>query len=299
MLPPTPSPNEYPKNNHGGKFTKTGSPQPNEKFSCTRFRDIGIYYSFERAHHWPEYKCDQHQLILITNETAETELSWTPPNQPEQRQWLIGRHIVFIEANLPRSIHWERDGAFICLCVGESFLKRLALRDAWSGVHIKPCAELSKGDMLIWHLSSILEDLCDPNVPAEHPLYMEALGTMLTAHLLRMRKQEQARALLGPKLTALQLNRVYSYIDEHLRDSIHVESLARAAGISKDHFAKLFKYSTGVTPHRCILVRRLQHAEKLIKQGRLSIAEVAIESGFCDQSHLSRWFRRLREEHIA
>lgn len=49
----------------------------------------------------------------------------------------------------------------------------------------------------------------------------------------------------------------------------------------------------GVTPHQYILQRRIEKAKYLLQQGKLSIAEVAATVGFCDQSHFTRYFKRI------
>jgi AraC-like DNA-binding protein len=93
-------------------------------------------------------------------------------------------------------------------------------------------------------------------------------------------------------LSAGTLRRVRSYIDSHIEVAIDLQTLADIAGLSRSHFARAFKESTGMTPHAYVMGQRLQHARDLLTQSTLSLAEIAIVSGFCDQSHLSRVFRR-------
>jgi AraC family transcriptional regulator len=70
--------------------------------------------------------------------------------------------------------------------------------------------------------------------------------------------------------------------------------MARAAGLCVSHFSKLFTQCIGLSPHQYLVRCRLQRAKKLLltlEEG-LSIAEVAGETGFADQAHFSRHFRR-------
>jgi AraC family transcriptional regulator len=55
----------------------------------------------------------------------------------------------------------------------------------------------------------------------------------------------------------------------------------------------VFAQSVGMTPHRYVVHLRLQRAIELVREGRLSLAEIAASTGFSDQSHLSRWVRRV------
>ena len=67
--------------------------------------------------------------------------------------------------------------------------------------------------------------------------------------------------------------------------------LAKEAGLSRYQLIRAFARELGLTPHAYILQRRIALAQRLIRAGR-ALSEVAVEAGFCDQSHLTRWFVR-------
>src|SRR5262249_11115727 len=79
-----------------------------------------------------------------------------------------------------------------------------------------------------------------------------------------------------------------------LDEPIEVAALAKLAGRSPFHFSRVFLRSVGVSPHRYVVHLRLQRAIELAREGRSSLAEIALHTGFADQSHLSRWIRRVR-----
>src|ERR1700759_5644646 len=89
------------------------------------------------------------------------------------------------------------------------------------------------------------------------------------------------------------LRKVRDYILANLAESIEVDDLAALAGRSSFHFSRVFSRSVGVTPHRYVIHLRLQAALALICEGRMSLAEIAADTGFADQSHMSRWIRRV------
>ena len=72
-----------------------------------------------------------------------------------------------------------------------------------------------------------------------------------------------------------------------------VEMLADACGLSPSHFAHAFKASTGVPPHRWLLLHRVQRARELMESTRNSLSAIALSCGFSDQSHLTRAFRSV------
>jgi AraC-like DNA-binding protein len=92
-------------------------------------------------------------------------------------------------------------------------------------------------------------------------------------------------------LTPRALQRVRGYIEEHLVENIELETLAKIAGLSKCHFARAFKQSVGTPPHFYLIQRRLERAKGLLAETDLSLAQIALKSGFSDQSHFSRRFR--------
>jgi AraC family transcriptional regulator len=72
-----------------------------------------------------------------------------------------------------------------------------------------------------------------------------------------------------------------------------VEMLADACGLSPSHFAHAFKASTGVPPHRWLLLHRVQRARELMESTKDGLSAIALSCGFSDQSHLTRAFRSV------
>jgi AraC family transcriptional regulator len=87
--------------------------------------------------------------------------------------------------------------------------------------------------------------------------------------------------------------RVKDYIEAHLDEPIEVSALTRIAGRSPLHFIRVFAQAVGMSPHRYIVRVRLERAFELLRDGRSGLAEIAACTGFADQSHLSRWVRRV------
>ena len=89
------------------------------------------------------------------------------------------------------------------------------------------------------------------------------------------------------------LRRVREYVEAHLKDTISLDALAGVAGLSKYHFARVFKHSEGVTPHDYVVQSRVRHALELMSSTELSLSEIALAAGFSDQSHFTHRFREL------
>lgn len=89
------------------------------------------------------------------------------------------------------------------------------------------------------------------------------------------------------------LSRVRAYIEQHLGERISLEDLARQAGISRFHFARQFRQSTGESPMAYLRRVRIEHSLRMLISRDITIAEVAARLGFADQSHFTRIFARL------
>lgn len=94
-------------------------------------------------------------------------------------------------------------------------------------------------------------------------------------------------------LSKTALNRIKDYVLAHLDESIEIAALAQITGRSPFHFCRVFSRSVGMSPHRYIVHLRLQRAVELVRERRSGLAAIAISTGFADQSHLSRWVRRV------
>lgn len=91
-----------------------------------------------------------------------------------------------------------------------------------------------------------------------------------------------------------RIQKAVALVETNFASKLTVDHLARVSGLSAYHFSRLFKAIVGFSPHQYLLHCRLRHAKTLLlEQGEgRSLADVAAECGFADQSHLARHFRR-------
>jgi AraC-like DNA-binding protein len=92
------------------------------------------------------------------------------------------------------------------------------------------------------------------------------------------------------------LRKVRDQIESHFEQKIDLSHLARIAGLSTWHFSKAFKQSTGMPPHRYVLMRRSTVAAELIRSTSKPLSEIALEVGFSDQGHFTRIFTQITGE---
>ena len=113
--------------------------------------------------------------------------------------------------------------------------------------------------------------------------WISTLGQLPVDELL-----SPSRGGLPPVVT----QRMCEYIESHLDQKITLQALAAIAGLSTRHFARAFNQSMGTPPHGYLLSWRLERAERMLRETQVPLSEIAAATGFSDQSHLARHFRR-------
>lgn len=123
-------------------------------------------------------------------------------------------------------------------------------------------------------------------------LYAESLSLGLARQVFRRFGPATGDDDARGRLASATLARVEACLRERLAEPLGLADLAEAAGLSRSHFARLYRRTTGQTPYQRLLGLRLEKAAHLLRQGRLPLAEVALACGFSSQSHLGDACRR-------
>lgn len=110
-----------------------------------------------------------------------------------------------------------------------------------------------------------------------------------TDALAPSRRDRELSSGLAPRT----LRRVTEHIETRLDEALPLAELAAVAGLSQSYFSEAFRQSTGMPPHRWILVRRVELAKRLLLDPGLTITDVAFVVGFSSSSHLASAFRRV------
>jgi AraC family transcriptional regulator len=144
-------------------------------------------------------------------------------------------------------------------------------------------------DDRITRCAELLAKECDAD--RELPLYGESLTTALLTVLFTSPQTLVKAAQSG--LAPLQLRRVVEYMEANLLEDIRLTELAGIAGLSASHFARAFKVSIGLTPHRWLVEQRIRHAKRLMTKNGKPISVAAHLAGFASQSYFTHVFRRV------
>jgi len=216
---------------------------------------------------WRSSSVADGELILRPGASITSEVRWTSL-RPMPTQTL---HVHLNRALLARTAEslLDRDPA------------RLSLLGR-SGLH----------DPLLAQIGAALWRELEKPVPAGR-IYAQTAAQMLAVHLLRHYLAEPCPLPdLAGGLSQRQLSQLMEFIRAHLNHDLSLDHLADQVGFSPYHFARLFRQSTGESPHQFVLRQRLEHVQRLLRETDLPLAQVALESGFASQSHLNRLFKQ-------
>lgn len=150
-------------------------------------------------------------------------------------------------------------------------------------------------DPLLAHLAfSLQQELQHPAPGSVGKLYAETAAQMLATHLLRhyMTTTDIFISEYSGSLSSYQMRRLTMFVQDHLSQNLSLEILAQQVGFSPYHFARLFRQTTGESPHQFVLRQRLAAAERLLKETNLPLAHVASAIGIPNQSHFTQAFKR-------
>ena len=107
---------------------------------------------------------------------------------------------------------------------------------------------------------------------------------------------EQAPAVRVPSAASFRpraVRRAIEYMHANLAGTVRLEDIAGAVGLSVFHFSRTFRHTTGLAPHRYLTHARIDKVKVLLLESEQSLAAIAEEAGFSDQSHMSKVFRKL------
>jgi AraC family transcriptional regulator len=130
--------------------------------------------------------------------------------------------------------------------------------------------------------------------------FVDSLFTALAVHFARQygaaaapaRVRAGVRADAAGGLDARRLDRAVEFLRARFAEDVALDALAEHVAMSKFHFIRRFKQSTGLSPYQYLLMLRLEEARRLVAAGDLPLAQVAAATGFADQSRFTAMSKR-------
>lgn len=247
------------------------------------------YYKFPTAVETPEHCFSQHLITIHLNHTVVIK-------EQLLNGHLRGDHfrngdICLTPATAPVLVRLQEASEFISLYLEPTFMRQI-VAEVFNPDRIEIVPQFKLNDPLIYQIGIALK----ANLESEsvyNRLYTESMATALSAHLLQHYSIQKPKIKSYPDgLSQVQLRQVTEYIHQHSAQNPSLMMMAEIVQMSPFYFSRLFKQSTGFTPHQYLLKYRTEQAKQLLKTTNLAIADIADQVGFVDQSHLNRHFKR-------
>ena len=235
------------------------------------------------AHHYIGLNADRSPVTLEIKEqngyravTLPPGVGWiNPAGQPFSLRVRSASPNAYVRISID-PLHFDR-----LLSTSDDYAAPVALRRTFdiSGPQVR-------------HLVSALAEEAKAGTPSG----MAFVDTLTSALGLQIVKQAgasgpvpaPARGGLAPAVR----RRVLQLMDASATAHLTIDVLAREAGLSPAHFARAFKESVGRAPHQYLLALRLDRARRLLDAPDAALSDVALQTGFADQAHFTRFFKR-------
>lgn len=238
--------------------------------------------------HFPEHSQEQIK-IAVPLEHSSIQVQWQTVSGYQKHQAIQAGQVSIIPPHLEREIVWKRESELVAIYLAPELVAQA--REEFRGETVEIVENWTASDPLIWQLGLTLRTELRRGDPGR--LYIESIANLLAVHLYKYysTQNKPLREVEGG-LPKHKLQQVIDYIHDYLEQDLSLVDLAALVQMSPHYFARLFKQSTGLTPHQYVIRTRVERAKQLLLQGKLTIAQIAYSVGFAHQSHLNRHFKR-------
>jgi AraC family transcriptional regulator len=244
---------------------------------------------------------------------------FSPEPETEPRHWV--RHDqAFAMMLRPGSIEWGSKrcalekfayaGGDLALCdrhVGEwvGLMNVTHLQIGISDAALMACSDGAYGEVELRASRKFADLRLSAMVAAVHAemaagfpsgrLFLDSLEqamavTLVNGHAVRHRPVQIYRGGLG----SARLRRIKELVHAKMEDDLSLDEMAQSVGLSTAHFARMFRKSTGETPHQSVLRQRLERAKAMLRAPDARVLDVAVACGFKTQQHFAQVFRDVR-----
>jgi AraC-like DNA-binding protein len=239
--------------------------------------DLELFHGSNMSHYYPPHVHQKYSVLIllrgfekqysdgVTDTASVGSLMLNNPDQPHASRSILSEYRIFR--------------------MGRESLRRLGMQvTGKSGTPYFPAPvvkdSLSFGLLLNLHLK-LQQDISPLEQESE---FISTMGTFLS--------RQQGRPLGRVKKETRYVDRVRDYLKSNYAETVTLSHLTALTNLSSFHLLRVFHRQLGFPPHEFQTQVRIAHARRLIRGG-CPISQVALDTGFFDQSHLSRNFKRI------
>ena len=229
-----------------------------------------------------------HHVVTITFETVKLERKLDGILQTEEQ---VFGSIALLPANVEHWAAFKKTIEFALISIHPDFLANAAYELVNPDkVELIPTFA-QQPDYFVSGIAAAIKHELTTDI-SSCKLQLENLFNQLAVHLLHKYATSKPQIKEYNGLAPFKLKQILDLIGDSFTEEVSTSQLANYLHMSQFHFTREFKKSVGVTPYHYIMQQRVKMAKRVLKQQDASIAEVAVECGFSNQSHLGRVFKQ-------
>lgn len=236
-----------------------------------------------------EYGHDDHHIVAPCINASMTLSHWTGCGEPTLAR-VSERHVSFIPAGAGHTEEWSASSQATRIMVRPQFLRDLVRENG--RIHLELTAQHAAVDPFMWHMVRSIEIQMRARRVLEKS-FVESIAVVIGQHLLSHYTDTPFQAGSMGGLPAYKVRSATEYVREHYQEDIGFKDIAEHLQMSPFHFARMFKHSTGETPHQFIMRCRIDVAKRLLIEGERGIADIALEVGYKSQSYFTTRFAQF------
>jgi AraC family transcriptional regulator len=251
---------------------------------------IRLDHHLQPAHETPEH-CPQQYAIGISLE-KQTFSAKRVLNGDTRHERINYGDVSVIPANSNHKLTWESEVEFLVLSLEEAMFARV-LYDSVDLHQLEILPQFASSDPLVHHIGLALKSELESQGKGSR-IYIESLTTTLCIHILKQYAVSSTKiTTITEGLSNIKLRQAIEYINQNLDKDLTLTEIAAVAGMSIYHFSRLFKQSTGFSPHQYVLNSRIEKSKRLLIKTEEAIEQICQQVGFQSQSHFTNVFRKL------
>jgi AraC family transcriptional regulator len=202
-------------------------------------------------------------------------------------------HVTMRPAGRSTTLRWraERPVRTLSLYLAPDRLEETGLEMGMAPSQIELRDAFNRRDPVLRRLAEAFRDIAAGG-RADDPLYRQTALQALTVRLLRRHGAAGPGPEAAGQLSRDRFRRVERYVRAHLGTDLSLADLAETVGLSKYYFSRRFKQRTGQSPYQFVIYERVRAARRRLRETTQPIAQIALETGFSSQSHLTRTFKQ-------
>jgi AraC family transcriptional regulator len=228
--------------------------------------------------------------VAIPGERAAAEVTYQTADGRQQHRSVTDKHVSIIPAGQPHQVTWQRRADVTVFLLSPKFVEDVAHESGIGRVDV--IEEYAAVNPVVWYLAREVRAELRRHRRLD-TTYLDSVARVLARHILTNYASSPRPIRESGGLPRYKLRHAIQFMRENIHTEISFHDVAAHLKMSAYHFARMFKDSTGYSPHQYIVQCRVNRAKELLVGTKLPITDVAFEIGYRTQSHFTTSFGRF------